>query len=209
MPAPIEIAFSTSDKKALLQQRSEAKTLRSWNRATALLLLAAGVSAVEILQSLGISRNTLVNWKRRWVRQKHFGLDDAPREGRPPRMSSKHLRLLLRAVRRDPRHLGYAFARWTAPRLAEYVAQESNVRVTPAWISELLRRNGFVWRRTKRTMRNLQDRSATEKAWRALQRLKKGLWSPALNSSSGSPMASASNFFRSPSTRTDSVGDLF
>src|SRR5688572_1309980 len=102
MPAPIELSFSTSDKKALLQLRRKAPTLRAWNRVTGLLLLAAGVCVSEILQSLGISRNTLVNWKQRWLSKKHFGLDDAPREGRPARMSPKHLRVLLRAVRRDP-----------------------------------------------------------------------------------------------------------
>lgn len=195
MPASIDISFSSADKKALLQLRRKAPTLRSWNRATALLLLAAGVSVPEILQSLGISRNTLVNWKRRWLRKRHFGLDDAPREGRPARMTPKHVRLLLHAVRRDPRHMGYAFTRWTAPRLAEYLRQRTKVTITPAWISELLRRNGFVWRRTKRTMRNLQNPLATEKAWRALQRLKKGLWRPGLNTSCGSQTEFASSSF--------------
>ena len=196
MPSVIDISFSKADKKALLLQRRTASSMRVWNRATGLLLAAAGVAISEILRSLGISRKTLENWKRRWLSRRHFGLEDAPREGRPPRMSKPQVRVLLQAVRKDPRQLGFAFSRWTAPRLAEYVVVRTGVKVTPAWITELLRRNGFVWRRTKRTMRNLQNRPNTEKAWRALQRLKKGLWSPALGLSSGSPMESASSFFR-------------
>ena len=196
MPSVIDISFSRSQKRDLLRQRRFAPSLRVWNRATGLLMLAARVASSEILQSLGISRKTLLNWKRRWLKRRHFGLEDAPREGRPPQMSRAHIRLLLRVVRRDPRHVGYAFTRWTAPRLAEYIALRTGVRVTPGWITELLRRNELVWRKTKRTLRNLQNRSATQKAWRALKRLKKGLWSAAPSSNSGSPTGSASSCFR-------------
>jgi transposase len=196
MPSVIDISFSKADKKALLQLRRSAPSIRVWNRATGLMLLAAGVAVPEILRSLDISRRTLVYWKQRWVKRRHFGLEDAPREGRPPEMTEDRVRVLLRVVRRDPRHVGYAFTRWTAPRLAEYVALRTGARVTPAWITELLRRNGFVWRKTKRTLRNLQDRSATQKAWRALKRLKKGLWSPGPVSNFGMATESASSFFR-------------
>ncbi|HZN61170.1 MAG TPA: winged helix-turn-helix domain-containing protein [Planctomycetota bacterium] len=196
MSSAINLSFTRAQKRALLRQRRVAPNVRVWNRATGLLLLAAKVASSEILQSLGISRKTLLNWKRRWLSKRHFGLEDAPREGRPPEMSEAHLRLLLRVVRRDPRQVGYAFTRWTAPRLAEYVALRTGVRVTPAWITELLRRNGFVWRKTKRTLRNLQNRSATQKAWRALKRLKKGLWSPGPVSNFGMATESASSCFR-------------
>lgn len=196
MPSVLDISFSETHKKALLALRRTAPSMRVWNRATGLLLLASGVAISEVIRSLGISRRTLLNWRWRWLRRRHFGLQDGSREGRPPRMSKPQLRILLQAVRRDPRRLGYAFSRWTAPRLAEYVFVRTGVRVTPAWITELLRRNGFVWRRTKRTMRNLQNRSRTERAWRALQRLKKGLPSQALVSSFGSPTESALSFFR-------------
>jgi len=209
MPAEIQIALSRAEKESLRRQRRSAPNLRVWNRATALLLLASRIAASDILKSLGVSQRTLFNWKQRWLKRRQFGLDDAPRRGRPPHVTASFMRWLLNAVRQDPRRWGYAFTRWTAPRLSEFLDERTGIRVTPAWISELLRRNGFVWRKTKRTLRNLQDPEVTKRAWRAIKRLKKGLWLKEPATSFGSVTESASNSFRLPPTRIGSEVALF
>jgi hypothetical protein len=72
--------------------------------------------------------------------------------------------------------------------LAEYLFQKTGIRLTPHWVREQLRRKGFVWRRTKRTIRNLQDAKLKERAQKALRRLKKGLSAREPSTNSGSPM---------------------
>lgn len=163
-------------------------------RATALLMLAAGRPPSEVAEIFRISRNTVTNWKWRWLRSGPTSILDRPRPGRPPQAGRSYLRKLLKAVRKDPRTLGYAFARWTAPRLAEYMARKTGVALSPEWVGDLLAMHGFVWRRTKRTIRNLPSRGAVRRARRALRRLKKGLSSPAwsTNSSSGTGFGSTS-----------------
>lgn len=104
---------------------------------------------------------------------------------------------MLWAVEKDPRTLGFAFSRWTAPRLAEYLREQTGILVTAQWLAELLRTQGYVWRRTKRTLRNLQDPAAVKRAARRIRRLKRGLWTQTPTSSSGSATASTSLSFRS------------
>lgn len=185
MPAVTALSLSPHQRRALERTRRETGSGRVADRVTALLLLDSGAPTSQILSALGISRRTLQYWKQRWLRRKVFGLEDKYRSGRPPRVTPEYVRELIRTVRRDPRSLGYAFTRWTAPRLSEYLFQRTGIRLTSHWVREQLRRKGFVWRRTKRTIRNLQDAKLKERAQKQLRRLKKGLNERGQGTSSG------------------------
>jgi transposase len=126
-------------------------------RATVVLLSASGDSSQHIAAALGLSERTVRDCRRRWRVQGLSGLEDAPRPGRPKQVDAAFVRLLVRTVEKDPHELGYAFARWTNPRLAAYLAQQTGVKVSPKWIGELLRMHGFVWGKTKLTTFNLAD----------------------------------------------------
>jgi transposase len=53
-------------------------------RATIVLLAAEGVANTEIAQRLGISRPTVIAWRKRYIHQGlAYGLADQPRRGRP------------------------------------------------------------------------------------------------------------------------------
>lgn len=208
MPAPIGIVLSHIQRRRLLRRRDACPSPHVWKRITAILLLAARTPMTRITEALSVTPPTLLNWKRRWLGKGERGLDDAARSGRPPRITPLHISILLQAVRKDPADLGYAFRRWTAPRLCEYLFERMHVRVTAQWISELLRRHGFVWRRTKRTIRNLQDPVATKRAARALKRLKKGLSTPRQTGNSGLRMGYGSIFSRSSRAPIASVDAL-
>ena len=155
-------------------------------RATALLMSARGVGGEEIAATLGVTRRTVTNIRARWAELGLAGLSDRPRAGRPPRAGKAYRAALRRTVRRDPRKLGYAFTRWTAPRLAAHLARQMGVPLTAKRVAALLREEGFVWRRTKRTLRNLQDPVEVERTRRLLARLKRGPSRRAPGSSCGS-----------------------
>jgi len=115
----------------------------------------------------------LVNWKHRWLERRHFGLADAPRAGRPPEADAYMSATWFESWCETADSI--AFTRWTAPRLAEYMGEQTDVWLTPEWIRELLRMQVSFWRQTKRTIRNLQNRHRHETTQKALRRLKKGL----------------------------------
>ena len=184
----------TRRERRRLQQmaKSEREKPATRTRALVVLMSAAGQTGQEIADLLGITRRTVTNTRRRWRERGTAGLVAAPNPGRPPVADAAYVRRLLRVVERDPRTLGYAFARWTAPRLAAYMAEETGVDITSGWLAEVLKAHGYVWRRTKRTTRNLHDPDAVSRARRRLLALKKGRQGPGRASSSGSGTASGS-----------------
>ena len=194
MPVRIEVHLTSSERRGLQRQRRTVKSAKVRDRITAVLMLAAGALTSDIMEALSISRATLANWRNRWLKRRSFGLEDGIHPGRPARADARYIRAMVTAVRKDPRDLGYAFTRWTAPRLSEYLRETTGVRLTSQWVTELLRMHGFVWRKTKRTIRNLQNPGATQRAQKALRRLKKGVSIRRPITNFGLPMASGSNF---------------
>lgn len=184
----------TAEERRALQAMSRSKGVMPSARTRALVVLmsGAGRSGSEIAGMLGVSLRMVRSVRARWRRRAFDGLQDAPRPGRPPRADAAYIRRMVSAVQKDPREFGFAFTRWTAPRLVEYLHGETGVRVTPEWLTELLHTHGFAWRRTKRTLRNLQDRAEVERARKRLRRLKRGLSSRGPPTSSGSGTAFAS-----------------
>jgi transposase len=126
-------------------------------RATIVLWSAQGQSASSIARTLGVTSRMVYSCRRRWRLHGVAGLADAPRTGRPPRVTATYLKVLLETVDTDPRQLGFAFARWTCARLAAYLQQRTQVALSDWWVGELLRCHGYVWRRAKRTTQHLAD----------------------------------------------------
>ena len=142
--------------------RGEDQSGRASQRATVILMSANGSSGREIARLLGRGLRTVREIRRRWRREGYQGLHDEPRSGRPRRADKKYVRLLRQVVKTDPREMGYCFAHWTAPRLAEYLKQRTGVGLCDDHVRRLLKGLGFVWRKTKLTIRNLQNRGKKE-----------------------------------------------
>jgi transposase len=62
---------------------SRTSAVRLWQRATIIMELAVGTAKQEIAKRLGLVRQTVLHWERRFQQQGVKGLNDAPRSGRP------------------------------------------------------------------------------------------------------------------------------
>jgi transposase len=86
-------------------------------RATILLLAAEGVSNTEISERLGISRPTVIAWRRRFAREGLAGLTDRPRPGRPQTVRrARRPEILAATLTPPPAELGVAH--WSSRLLA-------------------------------------------------------------------------------------------
>lgn len=177
----------TDQERLRLQEicRSATESPRARLRATQVLMSAGGQSALKIAEILGVTQRTVQNTRSRWRREGFSGLYDAPRCGAPPKATAKYHKMLMRTVQKNPHDLGFAFSRWTCPRLAEYMRRETGIDLTPGWVGELLHTFGFVWRKSKLTIRNLQDPKQYALAAKRLRRLKKGSCEETPTTSSG------------------------
>lgn len=140
----------------------------------------------EIASITGYSQEGIRDLKHRWNERGEDALTDAPRSGRPSRVTPQYRKRLAEAVKKGPAEFGYVFTVWTTARLAEHMAQTTGIRIGPARLRQVLHELDMSWTRPAHTTRNLQDPEEHERARKGLKRLKRGLFARAPDTSSGS-----------------------
>jgi transposase len=84
----------------------------------------------EIAEIVRTSHITVLRWLKRYKAEGIEGLKDEPREGSPAKVTEAYHKQLIEAVRRRPRSLGLPYSMWTLRRLADYMAEETGLRVS-------------------------------------------------------------------------------
>jgi len=122
----------TPEQEAELARRANGRTVavRAAERAKILLESAAGKAKQEIAEKLGIARQTVQRWEKRFLEKGTQGLEDAPRSGRPRSIQPEQVAQILRKTTAetppDSTH-------WTTRSMAEAVG------VSPSAV-------GRIWR---------------------------------------------------------------
>jgi transposase len=108
-------------------------------RARIVLLAAEGVGTNEIVQRVGVSKPTVIGWKRRYAAEGIGGLDDRPKPGRSPVVDE--VAVVLATLEPPPGKLGVTH--WSSRLLAAHLGGISNV-----WVARIWRKWGLQpWRR--------------------------------------------------------------
>jgi transposase len=82
---------------------------------------------------------TVRNWLKRYRAEGLNGLYDRPRPGHPAKVTSAYQELLVITVRQRPRSLGQPYSLWTLQRLADYMAEETGIRVSDETVRRYLK----------------------------------------------------------------------
>lgn len=116
--------------RALDELYHSTKDVRLRTRAQMMLLAAEkGMTAPEIATVVRKDEQTVRRWMKRYQAEGVEGLKDAPRPGAPAKVTEAYIEKLVSAVRRRPRSLEMAYSTWTLQRLADYMAEETGIRV--------------------------------------------------------------------------------
>jgi transposase len=96
-----------------------------------MILLAAEehLVASEIAKIVRADPETVIAWLRRYLAEGVNGLADIPRPGNPGKVTPEYREQLVQAVRQRPRSLGQPYSTWTLQRLADYLAEQTSIRV--------------------------------------------------------------------------------
>jgi len=97
-------------------------------RARIILLAGKAWPNEDIAQELNTNKMTVCKWRRRFARWGMAGLQDAPRSGRPARLSAQQMERVLTEVTRPPQ----ARRRWSCRSMGKH-AGVSKSRVQPLW----------------------------------------------------------------------------
>ena len=105
MPRHAPAIELTAEQRSELQRlaRASGSAQQAVRRARIVLLAAQGQPNDDIAATLETSPPSVSQWRRRFARQGLAGLDDAPRSGRPIRLSADQLNVVLTQVTPPPK----------------------------------------------------------------------------------------------------------
>jgi len=134
-----------------LYRKTEVPRVRT--RAQMVLLSAEKKLKVdEIADIVRESSVTVLRWLHRYMAEGIQGLLDAPRAGRSSILTYEFRKRLLEVVRRRPRSLGLDFSMWTLQRLADFMAEDTGIRVSTETLRRALAKEDIVFSRPQHTI---------------------------------------------------------
>jgi len=134
-----------------LYRKTEVPRVRT--RAQMVLLSAEKKLKVdEIADIVRESSVTVLRWLHRYMAEGIQGLLDAPRAGRSSILTDEFRKRLLEVVRRRPRSLELEFSMWTLQRLADFMAEDTGIRVSTETLRRALAKEDIVFSRPQHTI---------------------------------------------------------
>jgi transposase len=162
---PIRVPDLAPEQLAELEELYRStRSVRLRTRAQMVLLAAEQrLTAREIAEIVRSSEETVRRWLKRYLAEGVEGLSDAPQPGAPRKVTKEYCERLVHAVRRRPRSLGLPFSLWTLRRLADYMAEQTGIRVEYETVRVHLKAVGIVLSRPQHTITSPDPEYALKK----------------------------------------------
>ncbi len=112
-------------------------------RCQIILLEASPMRVPQIAQVIFYSEDTVARCIHEFHQSRWERLLPSPKGGRPPKGTPDDLKRLLSIIEQDPRRHRCPCSNWTAPLLAEYLAQETGIRLDESRIRHSLHAQNY------------------------------------------------------------------
>lgn len=139
MPLTVAVQLPAEDR-AELTRWTRMSSLRAGlaQRARIVLLAGEGVGTSEIVQRVGVSKPTVIAWRKRYAADGIAGLEDRPKPGRPAQIDE--VAVVLATL--DPPPDKLAVTHWSSRLLGEQLG------ISNVWVAKIWRKWGLQpWRR--------------------------------------------------------------
>ena len=111
-------------------------------RARIVLLAADGVAVKDIVERVGVSKPTVIGWKKRYAAEGLGGLEDRPKPGRRKRVDE--VAVVLATLEAPPERLGVTH--WSSRLLADHLSDRSG-GISHVWVAAIWKKWGLQpWR---------------------------------------------------------------
>lgn len=150
-----------------LHQMRRQEVGRESQRAHLILLSAQHVAVPELARLFACSRATVRFWIRRFEASGPDGLRDAPRSGRPRKVTPAIEASLTTCLQHDPQRIDRTFLAtcWTTAMLVMLCATRLHLTVCRSTIRSARQRLGLRWRRPRLAMPRTPDPRKAAKQW--------------------------------------------
>jgi transposase len=132
-------------------------------RAHTILLSERRYAIDHIADIYQVDRDRVSTWLDWWEERHLDGLDDAPRSGRPPKLTKQEQKQAIALTRKDPRSLRRGLSE---------VATKIGKTISYATLKRLLQADDYVWKRMRRSLKSLRDEAAFRVAQAELARVR-------------------------------------
>jgi transposase len=151
---PIQIVdLSEEQLNELAELYRTTRDVRLRTRAQMVLLAAEQhVTIAAIATIVRESEGTVRCWLKRYQAEGIEGLRSLVGGGAPVKVTREYQELLLHVVRRRPRSLGQPYSMWTLQRLADYMAEQTGIRVEDETVRVHLKEADIVLSRPQHTI---------------------------------------------------------
>lgn len=154
MTAPLRVReIKQTELEELQKLYAKTRDVRLRTRAQIVLLShEQNMTAPQISLIVRLNEQTVRRWVRRFNAEGINGLADKPRPGAPGKVTPEYCNQLLNIVRQRPRALEQDYSLWTLERLADYMAEETGIRVSVDTVRRRLKAGGVVLSRPQHTI---------------------------------------------------------
>jgi transposase len=133
--------FLSKEQKKSLQKAIKKDECPHYREHILIMLLANdGKTQQQISDFLGCSLRIVSHWLIHGDPDNLESLRDGRGAGNHQKVTSEYITLLLEIVKKEPTELGYEFGRWTAQRLSEHLAKETNIVLSSSQVKRLLKK---------------------------------------------------------------------
>ena len=119
------------------------------HRLHGLLLVAQGMSGLQVAELLGDAPRTVQYWVRRFEQKGLAGLGEAERPGRPRRLKDQELQAVEAALRQSPRDQGLSTNLWDGKTLSTWIGKRFGIHLGVRQCQYLFRQLGFRLRKPR------------------------------------------------------------
>ena len=147
-PIPLEAV----ERETLREIIKKGTDWRERDRAETILLLAAGMNIQDVAQQQGWCIETVRIRRRKWLKRGFASLSDQPRCGAPSKLAEEHRQRLRGWVEAEP---------LSARELITRLERECGVTIGATTLRNELARMGYVWKRTRYSLKKSVIRSAS------------------------------------------------
>jgi len=148
-----QLDLTRQERRRLEKHLKTTHDVRVYRRTLALLELDEDRSVADIARLLHMSREAVYRWVAIYsAARRPSALVDRPRTGRPTFWSEEAQAILQDALSHSPDEWDYKAVNWTVSLLREHVERESGCKPSDATVRRELRRQDFVWKKSRHVL---------------------------------------------------------
>lgn len=148
----VRVEVTETERELLQNLIKKGSDWRERERAETILLLAEGHMTIEVAEKQGVLAETIRERRRKWLKKGFASLPDQPRSGAPSKLSDEHRVRLREWIDAEP---------LTSRALVNRLKTDCGVGICAGTLRNELKRMGYVWKRTRYSLKKSATPSAS------------------------------------------------